>query len=69
MNILFNGLDKNMFDNVINYTTSNQVWDTIQTLYEGTEQVGENKIQLLIHQYEHFHFKQGETLNKTYFRF
>ena len=37
MNILFNGLDKNMFDNVINCTTSKEVWDIIQTLCEGTE--------------------------------
>ena len=37
MNILFNGLDKNMFDNVINCSTSKEVWDTIQTLCEGTE--------------------------------
>ena len=29
MNILFNGLDKDMFDNVINCTTSKEVCDTI----------------------------------------
>ena len=39
MNIMFNGLDKYMFDNVINCTTSKKVWDTIQTLCEGSEQV------------------------------
>ena len=38
MNILFNGLDKDMFDNVINCTTSKEVWDTVQILCEGTEQ-------------------------------
>ena len=54
MNILFNGLDKDMFDNVIKCTTSKEVWDTIQILCEGTEQVRENKMQLLIQQYEHF---------------
>ena len=48
MNILFNGLDKDMFDNVINCTTSKEVWDTIQILCEGTEHVRENKMQLLI---------------------
>ena len=69
MNILFNGLDKDMFDNVINCTTSKEVWDTIQILCEGTEQVRENKMQLLIQQYEHFHFKQSETLSDTYSRF
>ena len=58
MNIMFNGLDKDMFDNVIKCTTSKEVWwDTIQILCEETEQVRENKMQLLIQQYEHFHFK------------
>ena len=32
VNILLNGLDKNMFDNIINCTTSKEVCDTIQTL-------------------------------------
>ena len=69
MNILFNGLDKDMFDNVINCTTSKEVWDTIQTLCEGTEQVRHNKLQLLIQKYEAFHFKHGESVNDTYNRF
>jgi len=69
MNILFNGLDQEMFDNVINCTTSKEVWDTVRTLCEGTEQVRENKMQLLIQQYEHFHFKAGESLNDTFSRF
>ena len=58
-----------MFDNVINCTTSKEVWNTIQILCEGTEHVIENKMQLLIQQYEHFHFKQSETLSDTYSRF
>ncbi|KAK1395993.1 hypothetical protein POM88_005856 [Heracleum sosnowskyi] len=38
MNTLFNGLEHDMFDTVINYSSSKEVWDTIQTLCEGTEQ-------------------------------
>ena len=68
MNILFNGLDKDMFDNVINCTTSKEVWDTIQTLCEDSEQVRNNKMQLLIQKYEAFHFKHGESVNDTYSR-
>ena len=48
MNILFNGLDQDMFDNVINIQTAKEVWDTVQIICEGTEQVRENKMQLLI---------------------
>ena len=69
MNILFNGLDADMFDNVINYTTTKEIWDTIRTLCEGTEQVRENKMQSFVQQYEHFHFKAGESLNDTFSRF
>ena len=66
MNILFNGLDKDMFGNVINCPTSKEVCDTVQILCEGMKQVIENKMQLLIQQYEHFHFKQSETPSDTY---
>ena len=59
MDILFNGLDKNMFNNVTNCITSKEVWDTILTLCEGTKHVRENRMQLLIQQYEHFYFKQS----------
>ncbi|KAK1365124.1 hypothetical protein POM88_040685 [Heracleum sosnowskyi] len=41
MNILFNGLETDMFDNVINCTIVKEVWDTVQTLCEGTEQISE----------------------------
>ena len=47
-NILFNGLDQDMFDNVINSQTAKEIWDTVQLICEGTEQVRENKMQLLI---------------------
>ena len=69
INILFNGQDKNMFDNLINFTTSKEVWDTLQTLCEGLEQVRRNKIQLLIQKYEAFHSNHGEFVNDTYSRF
>ncbi|KAL8098464.1 hypothetical protein AgCh_031284 [Apium graveolens] len=69
MNILFNGLDQDMFGNIINSQTAKEIWDTVQLICEGTEQVRENKIQLLIQQYEYFHFEEGESLNDTFNRF
>lgn len=69
MNIPFNGLDQDMFDNVINCATSKEVWDTIQTLFQCTEQVKENKMQLLIQKYEHFHSKKNENLTDVFSRF
>lgn len=69
INIMFNGLDKNTFDNVINCTTFKQGWDTIKIMCEGTEQVTKNKMRLLIQKYEAFHYKAGESLNDIYASF
>ncbi|XP_063942882.1 uncharacterized protein LOC135150486 [Daucus carota subsp. sativus] len=69
MNILFNGIDDDMFDCVINCPTAKEAWDTIQTLCEGTYQVRENKTQLFVQQYESFHSKSGESLNDLFNRF
>ncbi|GBC54548.2 interaptin-like [Rhizophagus irregularis DAOM 181602=DAOM 197198] len=69
MNLLFNGLDQEMIDSVISCTSAKEVWDTIRTICEGNEQVRENKMQLLIQQYESFHFKAGESLSDTFNRF
>ncbi|KAL8127880.1 hypothetical protein AgCh_014722 [Apium graveolens] len=38
MNILFNGVDGDMFDNIINCKTATEVWDTIQVICDRTEQ-------------------------------
>ncbi|XP_074355340.1 uncharacterized protein LOC141694940 [Apium graveolens] len=69
MNILFNGLDGDMFDSVINCNTAKEIWDQIQVLCEGTEQVIENQMQLLIQKYESFHFEDGESLSDIFSRF
>ena len=69
MNILFNGVDADMFDNIINCKTAKEVWDTIQIICDGTEQVRENKMQLLIQQYEHFHNEENESLTDIFSRF
>ncbi|KAL8126889.1 hypothetical protein AgCh_013981 [Apium graveolens] len=69
MNILFNGVDGDMFDNIINFKTAKDVWDTIQIICDGTEQVRENKMQLLIQQYEHFHNEESESLTDIFSRF
>ena len=69
MNILFNGVDGDMFDNIINCKTAKDVWDTIQIICDGTEQVRENKMQLLIQQYEHFHNEESESLTDIFSRF
>ncbi|KAL8121230.1 hypothetical protein AgCh_018101 [Apium graveolens] len=47
MNILFNGVDGDMFDNIINYKTAKEVWDTIQIICDGTEQTKDSNLKFL----------------------
>ncbi|KAL8118058.1 hypothetical protein AgCh_015817 [Apium graveolens] len=47
MNILFNGVDADMFDNIINCKTAKEVWDTIQIICDGTEQTKDSNLKYL----------------------
>lgn len=69
MNILYKGINSYIFESVIDSDTSKEVWDTIQTLCEGSEQVRKNKMQFLIQQYEHFYYIPGKGLSETFNRF
>ncbi|XP_074324260.1 uncharacterized protein LOC141661156 [Apium graveolens] len=69
MNIMFNGIYSDMFECVMNSPTAKDVWDTIRNLYEGSKQVRENKMQLLIRQYEYFQSIPGKSLSETFSRF
>jgi len=39
------------------------MWDALETLHEGTEDVKKSKINTLIQQYELFHMEDGETIS------
>ena len=69
MNLLFNGLDQEMIDSVISCISAKEVWDTVSIICERNEKVRGNKMQLLIQQYESFHFNDGENLSDTYNKF
>lgn len=66
---MFNGIDQDMFKSVKPCSTPKEAWDTIQIMCEGSEKVRENKMQLLIWPYEHFHSISGEILSDTLIRF
>lgn len=69
MLILTDSLDMSMYNNVVNCTTVKQIWETIEILCEGTEEVKENQRQLLVSQYETFMSKQNESITEVFERF
>ena len=66
--ILFQGLSDELLKTVINCESAKEIWETLQILCEGTEEVRENNKGMLIQQYEYFMALPRETLTETYNR-
>lgn len=58
--ILVEFLDPIMYNHVVNCESAKQIWDTIEILNEGTEEVRENRLEILTSQYEHFNHYQAK---------
>ena len=67
-NLIFQGLTDEFLQTVINCESAKEVWETLQVLCEGTEEVRENNKGMLIQQYEYFMAFPKETLTETYNR-
>jgi len=49
--------------------TSKDMWDALETLHEGTDEVKQSKINTLVQQYEIFCMKDSETISSMQMRF
>ncbi|XP_059654776.1 uncharacterized protein LOC132301550 [Cornus florida] len=57
------------YNRVSTCTTAKEIWDKLQITYEGTSQVRESRIDILMHQYELFHMIENEFINEMFVRF
>src|ERR1700732_5093811 len=53
-------LSSNEFNKISACANAKQMWDKLQTTYEGTSQVKESKIGVVLREYELFTMKDGE---------
>ena len=53
-----------MYNAVVNCTNAKQIWDTLEIINEGSEEVRENKKEILMAQYEQFGSNPGEGFQK-----
>ena len=67
--IIIEALDNVMYNNIVNCTSAKQIWETIEVLCEGTEEVKENQEQILVSQYEAFMAKPSKGLTEMFERF
>ncbi|KAH9745941.1 hypothetical protein KPL70_004261 [Citrus sinensis] len=69
MNALFCALDKKEFHRVSSCESAQEIWNKLEVVYEGTNQVKKSKISRYTRQYELFQMEQNENVYFMYTRF
>ena len=69
MNQLQCGLDGDEFDRVRACKSAKEIWDKLVVTYEGTSQVKETKISILVRKYELFKMTSNESVKEMFTRF
>ena len=67
--ILVESLDPIMYNHVVNCVDAKHIWETIETINEGTEEVRENRLEILTSEYEHFMSAPGEGISEVFERY
>ena len=67
--ILIDCFDTLMNSHVLNCKDAKQMWTTMEIVNEGTEEVRENKMEILVTDYEHFRSNPGEGITEVFERY
>ncbi|XP_075092135.1 uncharacterized protein LOC142172423 [Nicotiana tabacum] len=68
-NLLYNAISGEEHEKILSCDTAKEIWDKLEVTYEGTNKVKETQINLLVHDYELFQMKEGESIEKIFSRF
>ena len=66
LNVIFNGVDKNMFRMVKQCNVAKDAWEILKISHEGTIKIKSSKIQLLTTKFESLKMKEDETIRDYY---
>ena len=58
MNLFYYVLDPSEFNRISTCTSTKEIWDTLEVTHEGTDQVKNSKVNMLVHTYEMFRMKK-----------
>ena len=69
MNVLYYSLDANEFNRISVCISAKKIWDRLEVTHEGTNQVKESKINMLVHKYKLFKMDACESISDMFTRF
>ena len=67
--VIYNALPKKEFQRIFMCNTAQDIWKTLLVTHQGNNQVKDNKIDLLVQQYEQFVIPEDESIDSAYARF
>ncbi|XP_070023388.1 uncharacterized protein [Nicotiana sylvestris] len=68
-NLRYNAISGEEYEKISSCDTSKEMWDKLEVTYEGTSKVKETHINMLVHDYELFQMKEGESIEEMFARF
>ena len=69
LNTLVCAISQEQFNRISNCNTSHDAWYILEVTHEGTSQVKETKINMLVHKYEMFKMQPNESISIMFTRF
>ncbi|GJV02497.1 zf-CCHC domain-containing protein [Tanacetum coccineum] len=67
--VIYNALPRKEYERIFMCNTAKEIWKTLLITHQGNNQVKDNKIDLLVQQYEQFVISEGESIDRTFARF
>jgi len=67
-NYLYQAIDREILDTILNDDTSKHIWDSMKKKFQGSTRVKRAQLQALRRDFEMLHMKDGETVNSYFAR-
>lgn len=67
-NFLYQSIERDILDTILNTDTSKQIWDSMRQKFEGSTKVKRAQLQALRKEYEMLQMKEGEVVNSFFAR-
>ncbi|GJR07986.1 retrovirus-related pol polyprotein from transposon TNT 1-94 [Tanacetum coccineum] len=67
--VIYNALPRKEYEIIFMFNTAKEIWKTLLITHQGNKQVKDNKIDLLVQQYEQFVISEDESIDSAFARF
>ncbi|GJX95430.1 hypothetical protein Tco_0351228 [Tanacetum coccineum] len=67
--VIYNALPRKEYELIFMCNTAKEIWKTLLITHQGNNQVKDNKINLLVQQYEQFVISEDESIDNAFARF